>query len=136
LSPAVNDFYTALAAADALAEITLRHSGNWIDSDRVPVSARHPRFELPGQDFRGLFGDPFDAFRQAAAGYPLVSIRMIRNYGRVICAVRDAGGSPQLVCYLEAAALGLRDHALARAETDQDRADIRAAFDDARTDAA
>ena len=136
LSPAVNDFYTALAAADALAEIMLRHSGNWIDPDRVAVSAQYPRFELPGQDFRGLFGDPLDAFRQAAADYPSVSIRMIRNYGRVIRAVQDAGGSPRLICYLQAAALGLRDHAQARAETDQDRADIRAAFDDARSDAA
>ena len=128
LSPAVNDFYTALAAADALAEIMLRHRNSWVDPGQVAVSADHPRFELPGQDFRGLFGDPLAAFRQAAADYPSVSIRMIDNYGRVMRGVDQTGGSARLVSYLEDAARALRDHAEGRAQTERDRTDIRTAF--------
>ena len=130
LSPAVNDFYTALAAADALAEIMLRHSGNWVDPGEIAVSASHPRFELPGQDFHGLFGDPLNAFRQAAADYPSVSIRMIGNYGRIIRGVKAAGGPPGLAAYLDDKARVLQDHAVARAQLDQDRSDIRAAYEE------
>jgi len=135
LSPAVNDFYTALAAADAMAEILLRHSANWVDPDRVPVSANHPRFELPGQDFRGLFDDPLDAFRQAAADYPSVAIRMIGNYGRVMRGVSDGAGKSEggglhgCSKFLEAKARALRDHAVQRAQLDHDASDIRAAFE-------
>jgi len=128
LSPAVNDFYTALAAADALAEIILRHRESWVDPEQIAVSADHPRFELPGQDFHGLFGDPLNAFRQAAADYPAVSIRMIDNYGRVMRCVSEAGGSPRLASYLADCARALRDHAEDRAQAERDREEIRNAF--------
>ncbi|MBB3032615.1 DUF2254 family protein [Alteriqipengyuania lutimaris] len=125
LSPAVNDFYTALAAADALTQVMLRHGANWVDEGQMPVSSAHPGFELPGQDFRGLFDDPLDAFRQAAADYPSVAIRMIANYGRIV-ALCD--GNSGLVSFLREKARELCEHAVACAEVERDRHDIEAAL--------
>ena len=124
LSPAINDFYTALATADALAEVLAGHRDSWVDEGAMPVRAQQPRFELPGQDFRGLFEDPLKAFRQAAADYPSVAIRMIGNYRRVATRLHEAGCAPELVAFLRGEAGALADHAANRAQFDQDRADI------------
>ena len=125
LSAAVNDFYTALAAADALAEIMVRHADNWVGEERMPVSRNHPAFELPGQDFAGLFDDPLNAFRQAAADYPSVSIRMISNYGRIVALCGEEAG---LARFLREKARALCEHAAARAQVGRDRDDIEGAF--------
>ncbi|MCH2488430.1 MAG: DUF2254 domain-containing protein, partial [Erythrobacter sp.] len=135
LSPAINDFYTALAAADALTEVIAGHCGNWVDPDKVPVRPQCPQFELPGQDFHGLFRDPLAAFRQAAADYPSVAIRMIDNYRR-ICEplfaqdrdIRQEG----LIDFLYDEAKALSEHAAARAQHMGDRRDIEAAFEEFR----
>ncbi|WP_459786873.1 DUF2254 family protein [Alteriqipengyuania sp. 357] len=133
LSPAVNDFYTALAAADALSEVIVRHARNWVGDGSVAASADHPRFELCGQDFASLLDDPLNAFRQAAADYPAVSIRMIGNYARVIAVLERDNDAAGAVRFLGEKARALRDHAVDRAQLAQDKADIAVAFDALRS---
>lgn len=135
MSPAINDFYTALAAADALTEVMRGHCSSWVDTDRIPVSAHATRFELPGQDFYGLFRDPLAAFRQAAADYPSVAIRMIGNYRRIcepLFAQEPQDRQEGLIDFLYDEAKALADHAAGRAQSARDRADIEAAFEELR----
>ena len=135
LSPAINDFYTALAAADALTEVIAGHTDNWVDPGLVPVPRNCPRFELPGQDFHGLFRDPLAAFRQAAADYPSVAIRMIRNYRRIcepLFAQEPQDRQEGLIDFLYDEAKRLSEHAADRAQYRSDRGDIEAAFEEFR----
>ncbi len=81
-----------------------------------------------GQDFRSLFANPLSAFRQAAGQYPPVSIRMIDNYARIAERKEADGGSGGLVDMLRQLALDLSDHAVAVAQFEKDRHDIREAF--------
>lgn len=125
LSPAVNDFYTAIAAADNLAVAMADHASIWVSADRVTVLNEEPRFELPGQDFRGLFQDPMNAFRQAACDYPSVTIRMINNYKRLIVSLHEGGDfDPDHARFLGRLARELRDHAAEVTEYDGDRREI------------
>ncbi|GAB5352896.1 DUF2254 family protein [Qipengyuania sp. 483] len=119
LSPAVNDFYTALAAVDALTEVASGHCRNWVDEGNVPVSLDYPSIALPGQDFRGLFEDPLAALRQAAADYPSVSIRIIGNVQRLVRL--HCSHAPGLVVFLVEYASELHQQARARCEIDMDR---------------
>ncbi|GGD58122.1 DUF2254 domain-containing protein [Erythrobacter arachoides] len=128
LSPAINDFYTALTCADRLGAAILAHRDNWVDDDCMPLFVDDRDFELPGQDFRGLFEDPLNAFRQAACQYPSVSIRMIDNYARISTIVCAKGQSGQFADFLRDLARQLSDHAAATATYDGDRHDIREAF--------
>ena len=128
MSPAVNDFWTAMVTADAICEVLQGHRTNWIDAPQVPVRCGKRAIELPGQDFRGLFEDPLAEFRQAAADYPSVSIRMIGNIARMIMQLHVAGCPAGLRAFLRDYAEQLADHAQARAQTDKDREDIREAF--------
>lgn len=128
LSPAVNDFYTALAAVDALAEVLARHSSNWVDDHEIAVSKAHPHIEIVGQDFRALFDNPLNSLRQAAADYPSVAIRLITNYGRVISLVRNTGAKPGLVRFISAHASALCEHAQTRSAHASDKFDLRAAL--------
>ena len=130
LSPAINDFYTALAAADSLAEAMRAHQDTWVPEGQIAVLADDARIELPGQDFRGLFEDPMSAFRQAAADYPSVSIRMIGNYRRICEVLDDSQREEGFASYLGRLAKELADHARSRAETDSDRQDIAKAWDE------
>ena len=128
LSPGINDFYTALACADQLAAAMAGHARTWVDDGLVPAYEHAPRFELPGQDFRGLFEKPLKGFRQAAADYPSVSIRMIENYCR-LCALLEARNCPEgMLAFLRQCARDLRDQAMACAQFESDRADIAQAF--------
>lgn len=135
LSPAVNDFYTALAVADALTEVIVGHRETWVDHGAMPVIGQSQTFELPGQDFRGLFQGPLAAFRQAAADYPSVAIHMIRNYRR-ICDILFANAvevrREGLINFLYDEAKSLSEHAAARAQHDADREHILTAFDEFR----
>ena len=128
LSPAVNDFYTAMASCDRLAAAMTGQAGKWVDEGRTAVYAEDHRFELPGQDFRGLFEDPLNALRQAACEYPSVSIRMIDNYRRLIEENVRKSGPAQLRAFWTTKAQELAEHAEARAQYDCDRADITEAF--------
>ncbi|APE29373.1 hypothetical protein BMF35_b0118 [Aurantiacibacter gangjinensis] len=128
LSPAVNDFYTALTAADRLGAAVLGQRKNWVDQGQVAAYRNGTLFELPGQDFRGLFEDPLNAFRQAGCQYPSVSIRMINNYARIRDIVLDDGQSDQFAEFLEKLARELRDHAMSVTDYDGDRKDIADAF--------
>jgi uncharacterized membrane protein len=134
LSPAVNDFYTALAACDRMTTAMLGQADIWIDDGKVPVYADETRIELPGQDFRGLFDDPLDALRQAACEYPSVSIRMIDNYARLLAALPARCDSADLRAFVTQKARELADHAADRATAEVDRAAIRERI--ARFDAA
>ncbi len=120
LSPGINDFYTAMACADKLACAMLGQEDSWIDEGDVALSAQYPHFELPGHDFFSLFAGPLDAFRQAAAPYPAVAIRMIDNYARVAALTK----APQLQSFLEDQARALAEHAASRAERAADAAAI------------
>jgi len=128
LSPGINDFYTALACADRLAAAISGHAATWIEEREVAAYRPAPRFELPGQDFRGLFDGPLKAFRQSAADYPSVSIRMIDNYAR-LCALLGEQGCPSgLLDSLKESARDLRDHAMSNSEHPSDRSDIERAY--------
>jgi len=134
LSPGINDFYTALACADRLAAAMAGQAVNWVDEGQASCWADDPRFELPGQDFRGLFDAPLDQFRQAAADYPSVSIRMIENYGRLYALLAAGDASPNLLAFLRQRAQELSAHAADNAEHRKDRTAIEQAylrFDDA-----
>lgn len=128
LSPAINDFYTALTCADKLAAIIESQTSTYISDDRVPALEGEDWLILIGQDFRGLFANPLSAFRQAACQYPSVSIRMIDNYARIAERKEADGASGDLVDMLRQLALDLSDHAVAVAQFDKDRHDIREAF--------
>ncbi|MCP9222225.1 DUF2254 domain-containing protein [Erythrobacter sp. LQ02-29] len=121
LSPAVNDFYTALACADRMSEVILSHANNWVEPGEVAAYAREPRFELPGQDFVGLFDDPLNAFRQAAAAYPSVSIRLIENFGNVRARLAELEAPHGLAAHLARLAREIAEHARSRAESEVDR---------------
>ena len=128
LSPAVNDFYTALTAGDRLAAVILAQRSNWVDEECMPVFVDNHDYELPGQDFRGLFEDPLAAFRQAACQYPSVAIRMIDNYARIHAIVLAEGQSDEFAEFLCYLARQLRDHAASVTDFDGDRQDIMDAF--------
>ena len=128
LSPAVNDFYTAMTAADRLGAAILGQRDNWVDRERIPLFVENESYELPGQDFHGLFADPLDAFRQAACQYPSVAIRMIDNYARIRAIVCEEAKSDEFAGFLRELAQDLRDHAAAMAKFDGDRDDIMQAF--------
>ena len=128
LSPGINDFYTALACTDRLATAMAGQAENWIDAGMAPCWVDDPRFELPGQDFRGLFDAPLDQFRQAAADYPSVSIRMIENFGRLHALLERDGAPRGLRDYLRQHAQEICQHAMANAEQDRDRDDVNTAF--------
>ena len=127
LSPGINDFYTAMACADQLAAAIFGHAETWVDEGKVAVYAPAERFELPGQDFRGLFEAPLKAFRQAACEYPSVSIRMIDNYARLRTLLQDRC-PVQFTDYLAQTGRELGQHAQSRAQLDIDRNDIKAAL--------
>ena len=55
LSPAINDFYTALACADKLAAIIESQTSTFVSDDHVPALEGEKWLILIGQDFRGLF---------------------------------------------------------------------------------
>lgn len=124
LSPGINDFYSAMACADQLAAAISGHAATWVEDGKIAVWAKEPRFELPGQDFRGLFDAPLKAFRQAAADYPSVSIRMIENYARLYILLSQQGAPQGLIGFLRKCAVELHDHALSNAEQECDRKDI------------
>ena len=128
LSPGINDFYSAIACADQLAAAISGNASLWVEDGKVAAWEEAPRFELPGQDFRGLFGAPLKAFRQAAADYPSVSIRMIDNYARLCALMAEQDCPAGLLRYLRQSAEELRDHAMANAEQEIDRRDIADAF--------
>ncbi len=121
--------------ADALTEVIVGHRETWVDHGAMPVIGQSQTFELPGQDFRGLFQGPLAAFRQAAADYPSVAIHMIRNYRR-ICDILFANAvevrREGLINFLYDEAKSLSEHAAARAQHDADREHILTAFDEFR----
>lgn len=127
LSPAVNDFYSALAAVDSLGRVMADHATRWVPPGQLPVLADDPRIELPGQDFHGLFDDPLAALRQAAASYPSIAIRLIDTYARVVKVSLDTDAGFR--DHLAALARGVMEHASSLAEHDSDRDAIARAFE-------
>ncbi len=94
----------------------------------MAVYAAEPRFELPGQDFRGLFEEPLKAFRQSASDYPTVAIRMIDNYARLAVLLDSRQVPAGLLAFLQTCASDLHDEALARTGFAADREDIAGAL--------
>ncbi len=133
LSPAINDFYTALACADRLGEVILAHAHSWVEPGRIAAYAREPRFELMGQDFEGLFADPLNAFRQAAAAYPSVSIRLIDTLAMVVARLAETDAPRRFDAYLARIGHEIGEHALTQVQSEVDRTAIERAV--ARLDA-
>lgn len=102
------------------------HAGRWVAPNCMPVLAADHRIEVPGQDFHGLFDDPLAALRQAAASYPSIAIRLIDTYAGVVKVSTQA--NPGFADHLAALALAMKDHAIALAEHDSDRAAIARAY--------
>lgn len=129
LSPGINDFYSALACADRLASAIAGQAENWVEPGETSCWAEDDRFELPGQDLHGLFDAPLDAFRQAAADYPSVSIRMIENYGRLHTLLFDRNAAPSLLDYLRQQAHELSAHAADKANYTKDQTAIEHVYE-------
>ncbi|MXP24554.1 DUF2254 domain-containing protein [Altererythrobacter indicus] len=128
LSPGINDFYTALTSVDALTDAMAGQADNWVDEGLTPHHAEISHFELPGQDFAGLFAAPLAQLRQAAADYPAVSVRMIDNYTRLIRQFRQGDAPLGLMVFLNNKAERLATHTISKAELDADRDDLMAAL--------
>ncbi len=128
LSPAVNDFYTALTCADRLVAVMADQTNTWIDADKVALAADRPRFALQGRDFRSLFEDPIHAFRQAACEYPSVSIRMIDNFARLVRHLNREQTPRELGEFIQGLASTLNEHAQLKADVQEDKDDIAAAY--------
>ena len=126
LSPAVNDFYTALSAADRIAALLDAHLGLWVDDGMVAVDEQTPRFQLVGQDLRALVDAPLQAFRQAAADYPSVALRMGGHYADLAHRAGAQHLSAQVSAYLTGLARDLLTHARQQAGHDRDIADLTA----------
>lgn len=126
LSPPVNDFYSALAAADSLGRVLRAQSGRWINEDKVAALVDHPAFEVIGQDRAALFTHPLSSLRQAAASYPSVAIRLIETCAQVAA---TAAAEPGFASYLRRQAAELADHVAVTAGYDGDRRAIRAAYE-------
>ena len=126
LSPAVNDFYTALSCCDQLANMMAaalhepQSARWWPDQDGVP------RLELPRERVTHFMDGPLKALRQAAAPYPSVSIHLIELLGRL--PIPSAARDEQLRRFLLRHAAAFADHAEACATLDEDRADLAAAL--------
>lgn len=128
LSPAINDFYTAITCADKLAAIIESQTGTWIDEQHAPALAQARWLIVEGQDFRSLFEDPLNAFRQAACQYPSVAIRMIDNYARIARRQRINGAPDGLIELIGRLASELAGHARSVAQFEGDAEDIAQAL--------
>lgn len=129
LSPAVNDFYTALACCDRLAgmfaaALDARQVPQWLTDEQGT-----PRLELPTERVTQFMDGPLKALRQAAASYPSVSIHMIKLIARLPCYDQRENEMRE---FLLAHAEAFAEHATNQAQTDLDRADISAALETAR----
>ena len=121
LSPAINDFYTALTCADKLAAVIDSQKDTWVAKGEDPAISDATWLRVMGQDFRSLFEDPLNALRQAACQYPSVAIRLIDNYGRLAASMRKNGAPVGLIEFLSRLAIQLRDHAISVAEFEYDQ---------------
>jgi len=127
LSPAVNDFYTALACCDRLAgmfaaALQVRQGPQWLaDEDGTP------RLEMPTQRVTQFMDGPLKALRQAAAPYPSVAIHILKLLARL---PRQDGGEDELRQFLLDHANAIAEHATAQAQTDLDRRYIAVALKD------
>lgn len=125
LSPAVNDFYTALACCDRLAGMFAaalnepQRAQWWPDQDGAP------RLELAGDRVTRFMDGPLKALRQSCAAYPSVSIHLIDLIGRL---PNPAAGDDTIRSFLLGHARAIADHAAASAMLGQDRDDIAAAL--------
>ncbi|MCJ8520978.1 putative membrane protein [Pseudorhizobium tarimense] len=129
LSPAVNDFYTALACCDRLASmfavaLNVSHTPQWL-TDKNAM----PRLELPTEKVTQFMDGPMKAFRQTAAPYPAVIIHMIKLMARLPC---SSESEREVVEFLWSHTQAMAEHGASQAQTDADRADIRAALESAR----
>ncbi|MCF6371029.1 DUF2254 family protein [Rhizobium halophilum] len=129
LSPAVNDFYTALACCDRLASLfavalNTSHIPQWL-TDKNGM----PRLELPTEKVTQFMDGPMKAFRQTAAPYPTVIIHMIKLIARLPC---SSESEREVVDFLWIHTQAMAEHGASQAQTDLDRADIRAALETVR----
>ena len=77
LSPAVNDFYTALACVDALGSVMCAHGQLRQDAPWLGDEHGVARVQVAIEPFSDLFDAPLKALRQAAAPYPSVAVHLI-----------------------------------------------------------
>ena len=126
LSPAINDFYTALACVDALGPMMIAHgklpqASPWLADDKGVA-----RVFVDLSPFDDLFNAPLKALRQAAADYPSVSIHLILMLRRVRLQLDD----PDIAGLLDAHIAAIAEHAAARTQFADDARAIRDATGD------
>ncbi len=127
LSPAINDFYTGIAAVDALGRAMI---GQWSRPEPPHWFAGGDgvaRVRIDGVGFAELFDEPLRALRIAAAAYPQVAIRLIETLRRASECDNDR---ISLFCRNHAA--DVANHAGSYASFEADRAAILAALDENR----
>jgi uncharacterized membrane protein len=129
LSPAVNDFYTALACCDRLAGMfaaafDASHMPQWL-TDKKGM----PRLELPTEKVTQFMDGPLKALRQTAAPYPTVIIHMIKLLARLPSSRQT---EKEVVEFLWRHAKAMAEHGASQAQTELDKNDIWAALEDAR----
>jgi uncharacterized membrane protein len=132
LSPALNDTFTALTCIDWLCDGLCRLSGRLlVDGVAVDRSGRIRLIEaVPG--YGRFVNRAFDKIRQAGRGMPAVSIRLEQALARIMDYTVSAD---QREVLLRQAEMVLRSAVDAIPE-EQDRADVRAAYDRVVTAAA
>ncbi|TPG13653.1 DUF2254 family protein [Sphingomonas oligophenolica] len=106
LSPAVNDFYTALACVDALGSAMTAQGQLSQDAPWLGDEAGTARVHVAIEPFEDLFDAPLKALRHAAAQYPVVAIHLIL----MLCRARQLVGDPTVRDLLAAHAEATRAH--------------------------
>ena len=128
LSPALNDIYTALVAADRLVEgLAPGFASGRLDGWFGPTGGVH----APGLAARALLAEPLAIWRTAAAPQPVMALRLADALGRLA----DAAARPDDARWLHDRAAEVLDGALAETPTDPDARDLTAARDRLRAEA-
>ena len=130
LSPAVNDTFTGLTCVDWLAdELRAFAASRAVDTGACLGASGSIRLVWPPIRFVRLVKTAFDQIRQAAAGNPAISIRLLQTLTRLADKhIEDAQIRQALGEQVEA----IWEAVLPRALVEPDRADIEAAYTAAR----
>lgn len=120
LSPAINDFSTALARADRLAAVIESQKGTRIAEGQDPAISDATWLRVMAQHFCFLFEDPLNALRPAPCQHPSVAIRLIDNYGRLAASMCKNGSPVDLIEFSSRLGMPSRDRAMSDAEFEYD----------------
>src|SRR5262250_125330 len=124
LSPAVNDTFTGLTCVDWLGDELRAFSGFDDDTGACLGSGDTIRLLWPPLRIARLTGSAFNQIRQAAAGNPAVSIRLLQTFARLADQVKDVRFREALSLQVDAVWEQVSAENLVKA----DRADVEIAY--------